>query len=139
VITVVLVALVHTVVMLVHGAAHMRLNIGLSPWAKIHVLGVVGPEPVIGPFVLRSSPQRPARRFFLFITITGTLLFGLWNFLIAHGADHVMRLQTGPWRFPFQVTAGLLLISEVAGVVIAAVLLRTLTPHTKAGARERHY
>jgi hypothetical protein len=62
-------------------------------------------------------------------------LFGLWNFLIAHGADHVMRLQTGPWRFPFQVTAGLLLISEVAGVV----LLRTLTPHTKAGARERHY
>jgi len=46
-----------------------------------------------------------------------------------------MRLQTGPWRFPFQVTAGLLLISEVAGVV----LLRTLTPHTKAGARERNY
>ena len=26
-----LVVLVHTVVMLVHGAAHMRLNIGLSP------------------------------------------------------------------------------------------------------------
>jgi hypothetical protein len=50
-----------------------------------------------------------------------------------------MRLHTGLWRFPFLVTAGLLLISEVAGVVIAAVLLRTLTPHTKAGARERNY
>jgi hypothetical protein len=37
-----LAVLVHTLVMLIHGAAHMQLNIELSPWAKIYVLVTVG-------------------------------------------------------------------------------------------------
>jgi hypothetical protein len=132
-----LVVLVHTVVMLVHGAAHIRLNIELSPWASIYVLGVVGIGPITGFFFLRPSRQRTGATI-LFITMIGALLFGLWNHFIAQGADHVMHLQGGPWRLPFQVTAVLLLVSEAAGAVIAFALLGTLNPTTKARARECH-
>jgi hypothetical protein len=125
------VVLVHTVVMLVHGAAHMRLNIELSPWANIYVLGIVGIGPIIGLIFLRSTRQRTGATI-LFITMVGALLFGLWNHFIAPGADHVMHLQASQWRLPFQVTAGLLLISEAAGAVIAFALLGALNTQTKA-------
>lgn len=137
VITAALVVLVHTVVMLVHGAAHMRLNIELSPWAGIYVLGIVGIGPITGFVFLRSSRQRTGATI-LFATMIGALLFGLWNHFIAQGADHVMHLQAGPWRLPFQVTAGLLFVSEAAGAVIAFALLRALNTQTKARALERH-
>jgi hypothetical protein len=131
VITAALAVLVHTIVMLVHGAAHMRLNIGLSPWATIYVLGVVGTGPIIGLIFLKSSRQR-AGATILFITMIGALFFGLWNHFIAHGADHVMHPRAGTSRLPFQVTAGLLSISEVAGAVIAFALLAALNTQTKS-------
>jgi hypothetical protein len=133
VITAALVVLVHTIVMLVHGAAHMQLNIGLSPCASIYVLGIVGIGPITGLFFLRSSRQRTGATI-LFITMMGALLFGLWNHFIAHGADHVMHLQAGAWRLPFQVTAGLLACSEAAGIIIASALLIALNTQTKASA-----
>jgi len=133
--TAALVVLVHTVVVLVHGAAHMRLNIELSPWAQIYVLGIVGIGPITGLIFVRSSRQRTGAAI-LCVTMIGGLLFGLWNHFIAHGADHVMHLQASPWRLPFQVTAGLLLVSEAAGAVIAFALLLALNVQTKARAHE---
>jgi len=132
-----LAVIVHTVVMLIHGAAHIGLNIELSRWANIYVLGVVGIGPIIGLFLLRSSRQRSGAMI-LFITMMGGLLFGLWNHFIAHGADHVMHLQAGPWKLPFQVTAGLLFASEAAGAGITFALLGALNAQTKARARECH-
>jgi hypothetical protein len=104
VITAALVVLAHTVMMPIHGAAHMRLRVALSTWANIYVLCIVGIGPIAGFFLLRSSRQRTAAAV-LFITMLGALLFGLWNHFIAHGPDHVMHLEAGPWRFPFQATA----------------------------------
>jgi len=130
-ITAALVVLVHTVVVLVHGAAHRQLNIELSGWAKIYVVGVVGIGPITGLSFLKSSRQRTGA-LILFLTMMGALAFGLWNHFIARGADHVMHLQAGPWRLPFQVTAGLLACSELAGVVVGLVMLVTLSRQTKA-------
>jgi hypothetical protein len=132
-----LAVLVHTLVMLIHGAAHMQLNIELSPWAKIYVLVIVGTGPIIGLSFLRSSRQRTGATI-LFITMMGGLLFGLWNHFIAHGPDHVMHLQAGPWKLPFQVTAGLPFVSEAAGAGIAFALLGAFNTQIKARARECH-
>ena len=136
VITAALVVLVHTVMMLVHGAAHMRLKVELSTWAKIYVLCVVGIGPIAGFFLLRSSRQRTGAAI-LFTTMLGALLFGLWNHFIAHGPDHVMHLEAGAWRLPFQATAVLLAVSETAGAIVALMLLSGLTKQIKAGFRER--
>jgi len=137
-ITAALVVLVHTVIVLVHGAAHMRLNIELSAWANIYVLFIVGIGPVAGLFLLRSSRQRTGAAI-LFTTSIGALLFGLWKHFIAHGPDHVMRLQAGAWRLPFQATAVLLAVSESAGAIVALMLLYALSRQTKARIRERKY
>jgi hypothetical protein len=138
VITAALVVLVHTVVMLVHGAAHVRLNVELSAWANIYVLCVVGIGPIAGLVLLRSSRQRTGATI-LFTTMLGALVFGLWKHFIAHGPDHVMHLQAGAWRLPFQATAVLLAVSEAAGAVIGFVLLCAPARQTKARIRERHY
>jgi hypothetical protein len=103
----------------------------------IYVLGIVGIGPITGLIFLRSSQQRTGATILL-ITMSGALLFGLWNHFIAHGADHIMHLQAGPWKLPFQVTAGLLACSEAAGVVIAFALLRAFHTQTSALARACH-
>jgi hypothetical protein len=128
--TAAMVVLMHTVVMLVHGAAHTRLNIELSPWANIYVLGIVGIGPIAGLLLLRWSQQRSGATI-LFTTMIGALLFGLWKHFIALGADHVMHVQASPWRLPFQATAVLLAASEAAGAVVGFVLLCAPTPQTK--------
>jgi cation transport ATPase len=138
VITAVLVVLLHTVMMPVHGAAHMRLKVELSTWANIYVLCVVGIGPIVGLFLLRSSRRRTGATI-LFVTMIGALLFGFWNHFIAHGPDHVMHLEAGPWRLPFQVTAVLLAMSELAGAIVAFMLLRVLSRQTKARIRMRKY
>lgn len=136
VITAALVVLVHAVIALVHGAAHMRLNVELPAWANIYVLCIVGIGPIAGLFLLRSSRQRTGATI-LFTTMIGALLFGLWKHFIAHGPDHVMHLQAGAARLPFQATAVLLATSESAGAIVALLLLFDLTRQTKAPIRER--
>jgi hypothetical protein len=71
----------------------------------------------------------------LFAAMIGALLFGLWNHFIAHGPDHVMHLQAGARRLPFQATALLLAVSESAGAIVALMLLYALTRQTKARIR----
>jgi len=130
VLTTALVVLVHTLVMLVHGVAHMRLKVELSPWDGIYVLCIVGTGPIAGLLLLRSSRKR-AGATILLTTMIGALFFGLWKHFMAHGADHVMDLQAGPWRLPFQVMAAMVAVSVSAGAVRAFVLLRAVTPRTK--------
>jgi lipopolysaccharide export LptBFGC system permease protein LptF len=119
--------------MLVHGAAHIGLNVELSAWASLYVF-CIGTGPIAGFLLLRSRRQRTGATI-LFATMIGALLFGLWNHFIAHGPDHVMHLQAGAWRLPFQATAVLLAVSESAGAIVALILLCALTQQTKARIR----
>ena len=130
------VVLGHTVVMLVHGAAHMRLNVAPSAWANLYVVCVVGIGPIAGLLLLRSSRQRSGGAI-LFTTMLGALVFGIWKHFMAHGPDHVMDLGAGAWRLPFQTTAVLLAISELAGAIVAFMLFYVLTRQAKLRIRER--
>ena len=123
--TAALAVLVHTAVMLVHGAAHMRLSVELPTWANLYVLFIVGIGPIVGFCLLRATRLR-AGAMILFGAMIGALLFGLWKHFIAPGPDHIMHLQAGSWRVLFQATAVLLAASEAAGAVVAFMLLRLL-------------
>lgn len=128
--------LLHTLIVLVHGAAHTRLKVGLSAGANLYVLCVVGIGPIAGLLLLRSSRQRSGATV-LFATMVGALVFGVWKHFIAHGPDHVMHLQPGAWRLPFQMTAGLLTMSELAGAIVAFMLLYVLSRQAKLRIRDR--
>jgi hypothetical protein len=112
------------------------LNVELSAWAGLYVLCIVGIGPIAGLALLRSGRQRTGAAI-LFAATSSALLFGLWKHFIAHGPDHVMHLQAGPWRVPFQVTAVLLAASEATGAVVAFMLLYVLTRQPKAPVPER--
>jgi hypothetical protein len=71
--------------------------------------------------------------------MSGALLFGLWRHFIAQGPDHVMHLQAGPWRVPFQATAVLLAALEAAGAVVAFMLLYLPARQPDAPVPERKY
>ena len=132
------VVIVHMLVVFVHGAAHKQLSVELPAWAGIYVLCIVGVGPVAGLLLLRSSRQRTGATL-LFTTMSGALLFGLWKHFVAHGPDHVMDLEAGAWRVPFQATAVLLAVSELAGAVVAFRPYYVLTRQTKARDRGRGY
>jgi hypothetical protein len=60
----------------------------------------------------------------LFGSMLGSLIFGACYHYIIVSSDHVAHLPLGDARGLFRVTALLLLITEAAGVVLAAIALR---------------
>jgi hypothetical protein len=60
----------------------------------------------------------------LFLSLLGALIFGGVYHYIVISNDHVAHLPPGDARGLFQVTAVLLLVTETAGVLVAAIILR---------------
>src|SRR5215467_9911461 len=96
------VVLAHLVVYIIHGMAHSRLQIGLSVWGSIFVIGVIGIGPIAGLLLLWAGRVRSGAMT-LALTMAGSLLFGLWNHFVVSGPDHVAHLPEGPWKSTFQV------------------------------------
>jgi hypothetical protein len=114
----------HAGVFIVHGVAHSQLHVELSTWAKVFVAAVIGIAPILAVVLLKSGSRLKGAGT-LAIAMAASLLFGIWNHFFVHAADHVADIPGGPWRLPFQVTAGLLVTTEVMGFVLALRLVRS--------------
>jgi CHASE2 domain-containing sensor protein len=114
----VLLVVLHFIVSAVHGAAHLNLHIDLKTWQMVYVLVVITALPLVSGFLL----WRRMRAGFLLLlcSMAGALVFGSYYHFIATGADNVASLGSHAWAAPFQVTAVLLAITEVAGVLTGA-------------------
>ncbi len=110
----VLIVVLHFVVGGVHGAAHGDLHIALEAWQSVYVLVVITVLPLVSGYLL----WRRRRGGFLILlgSMSGALVFGGYYHFIAVGADNVASLGSHAWATPFQVTAVLLALMEVAGV-----------------------
>jgi hypothetical protein len=113
----------HLAVTLVHGAAHAGAAVPLTPAAALFVLLIIEIGPLAGLAWARIRPREGGA--IVAASMTAALLFGLANHFLIAGADHVSQVA-GPWRVVFGSTAGLLLVTEAAGVVVA--LRRVMTP-----------
>jgi len=118
---------IHLAVTLVHGAAHAGAGVPLTPAATLFVLLVIEIGPLAGLAWARIRPREGSA--IVAASMTGALLFGLANHFLLAGADHVSHV-TGPWRGLFGSTAGLLFVTEAAGVVVG--LRRAMTPARRA-------
>jgi hypothetical protein len=117
----------HLAVTLVHGAAHAGAGVPLTPAATLFVLLIIEIGPLAGLVWARIRPREGGAA--VAASMTGALLFGLANHFLLAGADHVSQV-TGPWRGLFGSTAGLLVVTEAAGVVVG--VRRAMTPATRA-------
>ena len=114
----------HLVVVLFHGQAHTRLGVGLSDWQQAYVLAVIVIAPLVA-LALSFTRYGTAGLWLLLASMLGSLIFGgIYHYLIV-SPDHVGHLPPGDARGAFRFTALLLLVTEVIGVIVAAIMLRT--------------
>ncbi len=113
--------LAHLIVVLLHGQAHTRLDVGLSNWQNLYVLVVIVLVPVVA-LLLSFTRYLRAGLWLLLASMLGSLIFGACYHYIIISPDHVAHLPAGEARSLFRVTAALLLITETFGVIVAARL-----------------
>ena len=108
----------HAIVSVIHGAAHNALLIMMSTWQNTYIFVVIFALPVVAGALL----WRRTRNGFLVLLVSmlGSLLFGGYYHFVLPGPDHVGHLIPHAWTVPFQVSAVLLAVIEVAGVMVGA-------------------
>jgi hypothetical protein len=123
------IVLAHLAVNIVHGAAHAELHIGLSTIQQSFVLIVILICPLVA-MALTWTAYRRAGAGLLALSMSGSLLFGVWNHFIQPGPDRVVGFGG-----LFGVTAALLAITEAAGIWIGMAVLRSTSAGSVAAAR----
>jgi hypothetical protein len=122
-IAVTITVIAHLIVNLLHGRAHTKLGVGLTSFQQFYVIAVILLAPLIA-LLLSWTRYARASLWLLLASMLGSLIFGACYHYIIVSSDHVAHLPPGDARGLFRVTALLLLITEAAGVVLAAIALR---------------
>jgi hypothetical protein len=115
---------IHAIVIILHGLAHLNVPVPISMSQSLFIGTVIVLAPIVAAILLWSSFEQVGHWLFLG-SMTGALLFGLYNHFIAISPDHISQIPFTEWGALFQVTAILLLIIEGIG---CAVGLWTLNP-----------
>jgi hypothetical protein len=116
------IVLLHLLVVVPHGFAHSKLQILMNQWQNLYILIVINLLPLLAAFLIWIRPR--AGYLLLLISMTGSLLFGVYYHFIAPGADNAATLPEHAWTHTFQWTAVLLAITELIGIAIGFTGLR---------------
>jgi hypothetical protein len=108
--------LVHFVITIVHGIAHTKANVPLSPAANVFVLAVIVAGPLIG--LGLTWPAQRIGTWLIALTMAGALIFGCINHFVLASPDHVAHVDA-QWRPLFTTTAVLLMLTEAVGSGLA--------------------
>jgi hypothetical protein len=112
--TVTTVVVIHVIVVILHGLAHQAIPVPLSLLQSLFVVAVIVLAPIGSVGLLWASFDLVG--YWLFCaSMTGALLFGIYNHLIRLSPDHVSQIPFEGWGVLFQVTALLLLVTEGIG------------------------
>jgi len=113
----------HAAVSAVHGTAHHRLGIALTPAQALFVEVVILAAPIVAGILLWRGVQRTGGALLL-SSMFGALVFGVWNHFVVPGADNVSFTAAGTWGAIFQLTAILLALIEAWGCWASFRVLR---------------
>ena len=119
------VVLVHAALTLPHGIAHAAEEAYLPAPANAFVAIVIVTAPVVALGLLLRRRRRLGGQLLL-ISMLAALLFGVVFHYVLPGPDHVASVPAEPWQLLFQVTAGLLALSEAIGALVGALILYRL-------------
>jgi hypothetical protein len=118
--------LAHLVVNVLHGRAHESLNVGLSTWQNIYVITVILIAPLIAMLLVWTRYARLGL-VVLVISMAGSLIFGAIYHYVVVSPDHVSHLPPGDAQGLFRMTALLLILTELLGLVAGLLGLRSTT------------
>jgi hypothetical protein len=124
------VVVIHTIVVILHGLAHQTIPVPLSLLQSLFVGAVIVLAPMGAVSLLWASFDRLGHWLF-FASMTGALLFGIYNHLIRLSPDHVSQISFEGWGVLFQVTALLLLVTEGIGSGVGVWTLNLIRQKTR--------
>ncbi len=110
------VVLAHLVISIVHGMAHSKAHVALSPAANVFVLAVIVAGPLIGLVLMWPAPRIGS--LLIALTMAGALVFGFVNHFVFASPDHIAHVDP-QWRPLFTTTAVLLVLTEALGSGLA--------------------
>jgi hypothetical protein len=122
----------HFLTVVLHSFAHEILSVKATPAQLAFIIPVIIFAPVVAGLILLKF--RNAGTGLLLVSMLGSLVFGLYYHFVADTIDHVThvaRLQPAFWSAMFQVTAYMLLVSEILGVAVAGLLFVGQAPSFK--------
>ncbi len=102
----------------IHALAHIGVNIWLSFLGNVFVVVVILVAPLVSLFLLHTARLEWLGALLLFLSMLAAFLFGVWNHFLLPGSDNIRKVPPGVWQQPFQATAVLLTILQVAGIGI---------------------
>jgi len=108
-----------------HGLAHIEIPVALSLLQGSFVAIVIFLIPILAA-VLLWTPFYRIGSWLLLSSITGSLLFGLYNHFIVISPDHVSQVSFTGWGLLFQVTAYSIIIVDGLGCWIGVGVLRAI-------------
>jgi hypothetical protein len=115
--------LAHLAVVLFHGRAHEDLRVGLNAWQNVYVLAVIVVAPLIAMLLVWTRLSRVGF-WVLAVSMAGSLIFGAVYHYVIVSPDHVSHLPPGDAQGVFRMTAALLILTELFGVVAGLWALR---------------
>jgi len=115
------IVLAHLVISIVHGTAHTKAHVPLSPAANVFVIAVIVAGPLIG--LSLTWPSRRIGAWLIALTMAGSLVFGFVNHFVFSSPDHISHVDP-QWRPLFTTTAVLLALTEALGSGLAVRSLR---------------
>src|SRR5918997_204639 len=113
----------HFLTVVLHSVAHEVLKVKATAAQLAFIVPVIIVAPVAAGFVLPKFERAGA--WLLLASMAGSFAFGLYYHFVADTIDHVAhvaRLEPAFWSAMFQLTAGLLAVSELAGAAVAWTL-----------------
>lgn len=108
-----------------HGLAHVEIPVALSLLQSSFVIGVIFLSPIIAA-VLLWTPLYRIGCWLLLSAMAGSLLFAIYNHLIAISPDHVSQVSWQGWGLLFQITAYLILVVNGLGCWFGVWALKPL-------------
>lgn len=115
---------IHALVSTLHGAAHQTLGVKLSLLQTLFVAVVITISPILAGILLWKGVTRIGA-ILLVCSMTGSLIFGVYNHFVAISPDHVLHLAittSKNWVWIFQSTAVLIAVIEAFGIWIGIKL-----------------
>lgn len=113
-----LVVIAHAVISAFHGMAHLLLPVPLSLPQALFIGGVITTLPILAMILIWRQRVRWAA-IVLFVSMAGSLLFGLYNHFVVISPDHVSQMPPTTMGVLFQLTAILLVVSEGIGIGVS--------------------
>ena len=100
----VLLVVVHFLLLIVHGIAHRKLDIGMNRLQEAFIFVVIYATPLLAAVCIGIGRQS-AGAASLGISMAASLIFGMINHFLLHGADNALSVQAGAQGVLFQASA----------------------------------